>query len=176
MTNESLTYALIEQKIDQYVKNVVDDKPGSVERVAMLVAFVPLIPLLLVVQFVKSLIGLRLIEVSVGIVVLAMVIVVVCNVRREWRTFHRRHDSAARKLDGEYGQWRDLVAAMRRFPRAELARRLRYLSARRSTLTYKMGLFTGSVQRLGVLPLLAILYLQFKTGASVTGGRLASCM
>lgn len=86
----------------------------------------------------------------------------VCFVRREWRTFHRRHDKLSRELDRDYDQWRELVTAMRRFPRAELARRLRYLSTRKSSLAYRMGLVTGSVQRLGILPLLAILYVQFK--------------
>jgi hypothetical protein len=41
MTDDELTYALIEGKIDQYVKKVTDDKPGRVERAAFLTAFIP---------------------------------------------------------------------------------------------------------------------------------------
>ena len=47
MTNEPLTYALIEKKIDQYVKDVGDDKPGITERLALWTVTVLWLPLLL---------------------------------------------------------------------------------------------------------------------------------
>jgi len=162
MTNEPLTYALIEKKIDRYAKDVDDDKPDIVERLAFGTAMVSWIPLLLAIQFLKSRAAVFVLGVCTVLLLIALAIGVVYFVRREWRTFYRRHDKLSRELDHDYDQWRELVVAMRSFPRAELARRLRYLSARKSSLAYRMGLFTGSVQRLGILPLLAILYLQFK--------------
>lgn len=162
MTNEPLTYALIEKKIDQYAKNVGDDKPGIVERLAFGATMVLCMPLLLATQFAKSRVALLVLAACMLLLLIVLGVGMVCFVRREWRTFHRRHDKLSRELDRDYGQWRDLVVEMRCFPKDELARRLRYLSARKSSLAYRMGLFTGSVQRLGVLPLLAILYLQFK--------------
>lgn len=83
-----------------------------------------------------------------------------CSTRMH--TFYRRHGKSSRELDLDYDQRRDSVVAMRRFPQNELARRLRYLATRKSSLAYRMGILTGSVQRLGILPLLAILYVQFK--------------
>lgn len=162
MTNEPLTYALIEKKIDQYAKDVGNDKPGLVERLAFGATMVSLIPLLLATQFGKSRTVVLVLAICTVLLLIALGVGMVCFVRREWHTFHRRHDKLSRELDHDYDQWRELVVAMRSFPRAELARRLRYLSARKSSLAYRMGLFTGSVQRLGILPLLAILYLQFK--------------
>lgn len=162
MTNEPLTYALIEKKIDQYAKDVGDDKPGVVERLAFWTTMVLWMPLLLAAQFVKSRATLLVLAACTVLLLIALGVGMVCFVRREWRTFHRRHDKLSRELDRDYDQWRELVTAMRRFPRAELARRLRYLSTRKSSLAYRMGLVTGSVQRLGILPLLAILYVQFK--------------
>lgn len=162
MTNEPLSYALIEKNIDRYAKDVGDDKPGIVERLAFGTVMVLWLPLLLASQFVKSWAAVMVLAVCVVLLLIALAVGVVCFVRREWHTFHRRHDKLSRELDRDYDQWHELVSAMRHFPRAELARRLRYLSARRSSLAYGTGLFTGSVQRLGILPLLAILYLQFK--------------
>lgn len=162
MTNEPLSYALIEKKIDQYAKDVGDNKPGIVERLVFGTAMVLWLPLLLAPQFLKSRIGVFALAVCAVLVLIALGVGMVCFVRREWRTFHRRHDKLSRKLDHDYDQWRELVSAMRHFPKAELARRLRYLSARKSSLAYRMGLLTGSVQRLGILPLLVILYVQFK--------------
>jgi hypothetical protein len=57
MKNEPLTYALIEKKIDLYIKDVGDDKPGIVERLSFWTATVLCLPLLLSTQFVKSQIG-----------------------------------------------------------------------------------------------------------------------
>lgn len=162
MTNEPLTYALIEKRIDQYAKDVGDDKPGIVERLALGTTMVSWIPLLLAIQFLKSRTAVLVLGACAILLLIVLGVGVICFVRREWRTFHRRHDKLSRELDRDYDQWRELVTAMRRFPRVELARRLRYLSTRKSSLAYRMGLVTGSVQRLGILPLLAILYVQFK--------------
>lgn len=162
MTNELLTYALIEKKIEQYAKDIEDGKPSILERLAFGTAMVLWLPLLLATQFVKSRIGALALAACAVLVLVALGVGVVCFVGREWHTFHRRHDKASRELDRDYGQWQVLVNEMKSFPRAELVRRRRYLSARKSSLAYRTGLFTGSVQRLGVLPLLAILYLQFK--------------
>ena len=162
MTNEPLTYALIEKKIVQYVRDVEDDRPGIVERLAFGTAMVSWMPLLLAAQFVKSRTAALVLGACTVLLLVVLVVGVICFVRREWHTFHRRHDKLSRELDHDYDQWCELVTAMRRFPRDELARRLRYLSTRKSSLAYRMGLLTGSVQRLGILPLLALLYVQFK--------------
>jgi len=162
MTNDSLTYALIEQNIERYAKNLADDKPGIVERWAFGVATVLWLPLLFATQFVKSRAVLTFLGLFATLLLGAVLVGLVCFIRREWRSFYRRHEKSSHELDYDYDQWREMVVAMRRFPQSELARRRRYISARKSSLAYRMGLFTGSVQRLGVLPLLAILYVQFK--------------
>lgn len=162
MTNESLTYALIEKKIDLYVKNVGNDKPGIVERLAFGTTMALWMPLLLSTQFVKSRAGIFILAACTVLLLIALGVGLVCFVLREWRTFHRRHDKLSRELDHDYDQWRNLIVEMKGFSRIELARRLRYLGTRKSSLAYRLGLVTGSVQRLGILPLLAILYLQFK--------------
>lgn len=162
MSDEALSYALIEKKIDRYAKDVAEVQPSRLERGATLVSVGLIVAACIAAPFVKTLVALRLLQVGLGLCVIAMLVGFGCFVRREWHSFFRRNDVLSRELDHDYGQWRGMVAEMRRFPRAELARRLRYLSARKSSFAYRLGLITGSVQRLGILPLLAILYLQFK--------------
>ncbi|WP_377317946.1 hypothetical protein [Rhodanobacter ginsengisoli] len=162
MTNEPLTYALIEKKIEKYARDVSDEKLGALERRAALASVGLLVSVCTAAPFVKSSVALLVLQMGIWLSVIAMLIGFVCMLRREWRTFYRRHDKLSRELDRDYDRWQVLVKEMRGFPIAELARRLRYLSARKSSLAYRTGLFTGSLQRLGVLPLLAILYLQFK--------------
>jgi len=65
-------------------------------------------------------------------------------------------------LDADYVGYRQLVDWLCSFPPQEVARRQRYLRDRKATLGYRLGLFTGGMERLGVLPVLVVLYLQFK--------------
>ncbi|WP_426687606.1 hypothetical protein [Rhodanobacter ginsengiterrae] len=162
MGDEALSYALIEKKIERYVREIADEKPGRLERCATLMALGLLAVACVAAPFVKTVAALRFLQADLALCLISMLIGFGYFVRREWHTFHRRNDKVSQELDHDYEQWRLIVAELRCFPRPQLARRLRYLSARKSSLAYRMGLFTGSVQRLGVLPLLAILYLQFK--------------
>ena len=162
MTNEPLTYSLIEKEIEQYIKEASDGKPGTLERGAVLISVGLLIVVCIAAPFVKSVVALRFLQIGIWLSLIAIVISFGYTVRRDWRMFYRRHDKFSRDLDRDFDLWRKLVVAMKSFPKDELAHRLRYLSARKSSLAYRLGLLTGSVQRLGILPLLAILYVQFK--------------
>lgn len=161
MTDEMLSFNLIERKVAEYY-GVAGDDAGIVERYCTAIAMLSSILLLLLVQFARSTTALLLLAVMALVAVLTMVVALFLFVRREWRTFHHRDDNVSREMDDAYAEWRKLVLAMRRFPKLELSRRLRYLRLRRSGLTHGLGLFAGGVHRLGILPVLAILYLQFK--------------
>jgi hypothetical protein len=78
------------------------------------------------------------------------------------RTFVRHGQQYSRELDTDYVGYRQLVDWLCSFPPQEIARRQRYLRDRKATLGYRLGLFTGGMERLGVLPVLVVLYLQFK--------------
>lgn len=86
----------------------------------------------------------------------------VLRMRRELRDFKMPHAQYARELDESYTSYRELACELNVFPRVELQRLLRYLKARRNSLAYNTGLLSGNVERLGLLPVLAMLYVQFK--------------
>lgn len=133
MGDEALSYALIEKKIDSYAKDVAEVRPSRLERGATLASVGLLIAACIAAPFVKTLMPLRLFQVGLALCVIAMLVGFYCFVRREWHTFFRRNDVLSRELDHDYEQWCGIVAEMRRFPRTELTRRLRYLSARKSS-------------------------------------------
>jgi hypothetical protein len=65
-------------------------------------------------------------------------------------------------LDKDYVAFREYVAWLGEFPNAEIGRRLRYIRDRKEMMSYRLGLFTGGLERFGIFPLLVALYLQFK--------------
>ncbi|PZQ12883.1 MAG: hypothetical protein DI564_12625 [Rhodanobacter denitrificans] len=82
--------------------------------------------------------------------------------RRNWSLFRHPTRSFAHELDADFVHHRRLVAALRRFPVAQLEARLRYLRARRQLMQQGLSLFSGGLERLGILPVIGVLYLQFR--------------
>jgi hypothetical protein len=83
-------------------------------------------------------------------------------VRREWRSLRQPHAEFALELDRTYKHYHRLVACLREYPHTELKRHHRYIKRRVASLAYNTGLFSGSMERLGIVPVLGVLYLQFK--------------
>lgn len=84
------------------------------------------------------------------------------QIRREWRQFLEARREHAREIEESYIHYHQLIQELRAFPLEQRRRRLRYIRDRRATMHERLGLFTGGMERLGVLPLLLALYLQFK--------------
>jgi hypothetical protein len=84
------------------------------------------------------------------------------NGRRAWRSLKRQHRDFAKDLDNTYPSYRDLIVALREFSAADIGNHLRYLRDRKATFLYRYGLIIGSAEKLALLPLLAVLYLQLK--------------
>lgn len=83
-------------------------------------------------------------------------------IRREWRDFRKPHAQYACELDQSYTAYCALASSLSAFPEPELRRLLRYLKVRQDSLVYRTGLLGGSLERLGLLPVLGMLYVQFK--------------
>ncbi|WP_233433570.1 hypothetical protein [Lysobacter soli] len=82
--------------------------------------------------------------------------------RRELPRFMRPRENHAAEMDADFVKWQALVAELRRYTRQERESRLAFVTALRHNMGERMGLLLGGIQRLGVLPLLIALYLQFR--------------
>lgn len=82
--------------------------------------------------------------------------------RRNGSLYRHPTRTFAHELDADFVHHRRLVAALRRFPSAQLEVRLRYLRVRRQSMQQGLTLFTGGLERLGILPVIGVLYLQFR--------------
>jgi len=65
-------------------------------------------------------------------------------------------------MDFVFAYWRELVAELCGFPRAQREEMLRFASALRDRMNERMGLVYGGFQRLSIFPVLVALYLQFR--------------
>lgn len=68
----------------------------------------------------------------------------------------------AEEMDVEFRRYREMIAWLRRFSVSDRSQRLRFVRGLRSGIAYRMGLLLGGLERLGMLPMLVGLYLQFK--------------
>lgn len=68
----------------------------------------------------------------------------------------------AEQLDFDMPHHVELVAGLRKFPKAQLSAMADYASHRHERLKDKLPLMTGSLEKLGMLPVAVALYLQFK--------------
>lgn len=94
--------------------------------------------------------------------VLGLGITLCLQIRRDWRQFRDARREHAQHIEKGYTRYQQLVQQVRAFPLEQRRLRLRYIRDRRTTMHERLGLFTGGMDRLGVLPLLVALYLQFK--------------
>lgn len=158
-----LSFELLDEWIAQYIKTTDSkSKPGPWERWTFALAlFVPGICAPVGVWLANET-GLLLVRIGLAVEVTLLVVSVAFSVRREWATFARANNAYARELDGSYRLYRGIVEKLRKFSRRDVHRRLRFVEGLRGRVAYRMGLFTGGMERLGIVPVLVVLYLQFK--------------
>lgn len=65
-------------------------------------------------------------------------------------------------LEQDYADYRALLTWVKACPSAQLQARYAYLKTRQNTFERRLGLLTGGIERLGMLPIIVALYFQFK--------------
>lgn len=74
---------------------------------------------------------------------------VLLTAKREWRQYAKPRLSHAEEMDSEFDYWRELVASLKHFRRAELEGRPRFVTSLRQNMNERMRLFYGGLQKLG---------------------------
>jgi hypothetical protein len=156
------TFDEISKKVDAYIERTSARKAGKAERWMFVIALLAAGFGMLVGQAVGGHVGLGILKGGLFVECLAFALYLVFLGRREWDEFAHAHRSFAMDLDRDYVTYHEFVSWLGQFSDAEIGRRLRYLRDRKQMMTYRVGLFTGGLERFGVLPVLVALYLQFK--------------
>ncbi|AHX14780.1 hypothetical protein CH75_17440 [Dyella jiangningensis] len=162
MSHQSLDFALVERRINQALLNTADPSPKALERWSFAPGFFLAGIASLVGTLVGGLTGLRIVQTGLILELVGLLVSVICLVRCEWATLAHKYVGFASDLDRDFDEFQQVLTWVRTFPHEERARRLRFLQGRKATFAYRFGLVVGGVERLGVLPVLGVLYLQFK--------------
>ncbi|HET6434260.1 MAG TPA: hypothetical protein VFG18_00895 [Xanthomonadaceae bacterium] len=152
----------MDQMIDEFAKAQKGPLPGSLERWSFAIGLLGAGLGLLLGALLGNELGLWAARVGLMVECAGFGVSIGMLVAREWHTFRHAKRAFARELDGDFQKYRTYVMELCRYPAMERARLLRYIRGRRQVMRHRLGLFSGGIERLGVLPVLVVLYLQFR--------------
>lgn len=157
-----LAFERMDEMIDAYAVATRGSSPGRTERIAFLIGVVGTI-----FALIASVLSPKYLSVwwgmgSVLAELAGFALFLALFLKREWRSFRNNKRDYAKELDRDFEKYMEYVRQLRTYPRGQRDDLLRYIQARRKVMHHRMGLVTGGMERLGVIPLLGALYLQFK--------------
>ncbi|MBM7131860.1 hypothetical protein [Dyella mobilis] len=156
------SFAWLEARLEELAKGADEPVTTRLERYAMAAAVIIGGAAILVALLLRNQVGVSILRVGIIADWICVALIYASSGYRAWRYLKRQHREFAIDLDNLYPQYRSLIDKFREFPATELGNQLRYVRDRKATFLYRYGLIIGSTEKLGVLPLLAVLYLQLK--------------
>jgi hypothetical protein len=159
---ESFSFAWFEALVAQHLRY--NDKPITTKLDRCVLAGFALFGILGLLGglLLRNQLGLRLLQIGFALQCVCITVYFVNAGRQAWLGYFRQHQSFARELDQQLLQYNAIVDAVRHYPDAVVSKYLRYVADRKSRFIYRAGLISGSTEKLGILPLLLAMYLQFK--------------
>jgi hypothetical protein len=157
-----LSFEMLDEKNDEYIGLTERNPAGRMERWSFYVALLAAGVGVLIGPLIGGKIGSWVTVAGLLVEFAGLILCLALKLKREWATFAKARRTYAKELEHDYRLYRGYVSWVRGFPDEEVARRLRYIRDRKGSMTYRLGLFTGGIERLGILPLIVALYLQFK--------------
>lgn len=161
-----LSFELLHQKVEQYIKQSSRELPGVVERVAFWIGWagagVGLIVASTTPRWFTPEFALPVVRAGLGVEIAGFAISMALMLKREVPKLWQARKQHAREMDADFRGYREIVTGLERYPKEERSERLRFVRALRNNMSYRLGLAMGGIERLGVFPVLLALYLQFK--------------
>lgn len=162
MPQPPFSFAWLEERIVEQVQDTDGATMTWFERYAMIgVVAVGALAIMAYVVL-RNPLGVRILQYGVVLEWACTMLVCIRFGYRAWRAYKRQYKDFARDLDDIYAPYRNVVTALRAHPATEITQRLRYVRDRKATLTYRHALLSGGMEKIGILPLLALMYLQLK--------------
>lgn len=157
-----LTFERLDAKVDEYVKETEDAPPGKVERWSFAFGLFAAGAASLSEALIGGTAGVLILRIGLILELIGLGISLIAFLRRNWSSFRDSKRNYAKELDHDYGEYLRFVEWLRGYDAVELSRKLQYVRDRKSSMTFRLGLLTGGIERLGILPVIVALYFQFK--------------
>ncbi|WP_367345999.1 hypothetical protein [Stenotrophomonas bentonitica] len=163
---ESLTFSWLYGQVQSYADQGIYPKPSRLEKTALWVGVGATGAGLLIAALPSTLIPVAgqivILKACLLVEVLGFLLSFALMLKREGRQYIKPRQTHAAEMDGDFDYWVDLVARLREFPRQQREQRLRFANNLRLSMTDRMGLMYGGMQKLGPFPILVAFYLQFR--------------
>lgn len=157
-----LSFPALNQALSSHFAEVEGPKAGPWERGAFYVAVAGAGMGMLLGSLLNGKAGLFAAIAGLAIEMGGLAVSLFLQVKREWRQFRHARAQHAEEIELGFNRYQQLVQQVRAFPLLDRRKRLRYIQDRRSTMYERLSLFTGGFEKLGFMPVLLALYLQFK--------------
>ena len=160
---EALSYERLEKEFAGYVRvTEKQEQAPLIERVLWCLGFLAAGFGSLIGVVLANETGLKVIRTGLVIEISAFVAASALFIIRKWAAIRESHRAFAVECDGDFAKYQQLVQWLRQFSRVSQEKRLRYVNLRRGRMGERLEIFSGGMNKLGVLPVIAILYYQFK--------------
>ncbi|GGA39851.1 hypothetical protein [Dyella nitratireducens] len=164
-TEEALrpfSFKWLEERVAEYAQDADDAVMTPFERYAMIGVVVIGGLSILTNLLLHNQLGLRIMQID-ALLQWAFVLAFLMRISyRAWRAYRRQYMDIATELDSFYVRYQHVVDDLRTYPASEVAKHLRYIRDRKASLIYRHALLSGGMEKIGILPLLALLYFQLK--------------
>jgi hypothetical protein len=100
--------------------------------------------------------------VGLAVEFVGVAIVVIAQIPKKWPTFANGRRDFAEQLDFDLPHHLALVAWLKTFPLDQRETLSKFISYRHARMKERLPMLTGSIEKLGVLPIVIALFLQFK--------------
>jgi hypothetical protein len=100
--------------------------------------------------------------IGLAVEIAGVVIVAISQIPQRWPTFANERRDFAEQLDFDLPHHLALVKWLRTFPLDQREALSEFISYRHERMREKLPMLTGSIEKLGALPIVVALYLQFK--------------
>jgi hypothetical protein len=159
---ESFSFGWLEALIAEHLPRKDDPIMTRLERYTFAGVIVFGVLGVLGALFLHNQLGVRILQAGFALQCLCIVAYLVTISRQAWHVYLYQHQTFAQDLDQQMVQYKAIAKAVRHYPDAVISTHLRYVAGRKSRLIYRTGFISGSTEKLGILPLLLAMYLQFK--------------
>jgi len=162
----ALSFSWLHDKVAAYVAHSRYPKPSRVERASVWVgvgaAGVGLLVAALSPRVIAPQLAAGVLSACLAVELAGFATHLILMAKRELPQLLKPRLAHAAEMDFDFAYWRELVAELSGFPRAQRKEMLRFASALRDRMNERMGLVYGGFQRLSIFPVLVALYLQFR--------------
>ncbi len=157
-----LSFPSLSVAMGHYVQTTELRRAGPVERWSLIIALIGAGVGLIVGGLLDGKPGLYVTLIGLAVELSGFLVWFVLMGIREWPSFRSPFADHATQMEQEFHRYQAIVAALRQFPLEQRRRREAFMRDLRTGMHERLGLVTGSMEKLGIVPILLALYLQFK--------------